>query len=362
MDTFIDSSWYFLRYIAPGNQQRPFTKEVNEWMPVDLYVGGIEHAILHLLYARFITHFLHDIGHLEGKEPFRRLLTQGMVQGQTYRERESGRYLLPGNAVDPSLVEASWEKMSKSKHNGVEPEDIIAKYGADTVRLFMLFKAPPEAAIQWEVGAIHGVHRWLHRVWALCRDHAHAATEGTGGRHSLEEEKQALSLATSKAVKQVTSELEGRLALNVAVSELMVLSNVLRELQSSLAGGAEFHASLSTLVRLLAPMAPHLASELWEGLKEVCRSLSLPQPTSSVLEEAWPIVSTEEQSTVNIVLQVDGRKVKVITVATDMLSRHKDLEAHVNAVAMEAGILGNKTVSKVYMGYEGKAWNFVTKP
>jgi leucyl-tRNA synthetase len=214
MDTFVDSSWYFLRFLDPFHVTKPVDVELAEkWMPVDIYVGGVEHAILHLLYARFITHFLHGIGMVPEKEPFKQLLTQGMVQGLTYRSPSSGSYLRPDevewkegcpvSSLSGELLTSSWEKMSKSKHNGVDPEDIVEKHGADAVRLFTLFKAPPHMAIQWDVEAIHGVERWLQRILSLVEQHNDVIGGGLPHRPAPTPIS-SITKATNHAIEQVS--------------------------------------------------------------------------------------------------------------------------------------------------------------
>jgi leucyl-tRNA synthetase len=177
MDTFIDSSWYFLRYTDAKNPEAAFEQaKVNGWMPVDQYVGGIEHAILHLLYSRFITKVLRDRGLLSCDEPFERLLTQGMVQNTAYKNPKTGKYVAPADVADPANpvdpttgdgLEVFYEKMSKSKYNGVDPKSVLTKYGADTARMFILFKAPPEKDLEWDDADVEGQFRFLNRVWRL---------------------------------------------------------------------------------------------------------------------------------------------------------------------------------------------------
>ena len=177
MDTFMCSSWYFLRFADPHNTELPFSREAaNRWLPVQQYVGGIEHAILHLLYSRFFTKALKDRGLLDVNEPFDRLLTQGMVQGTTYRNPTTGRYVAPADVADPEQpvdpetgepLEVLFEKMSKSKYNGVDPAAVIDRYGADTARMFILFKAPPEKDLEWDDADVEGQYRFLQRIWRL---------------------------------------------------------------------------------------------------------------------------------------------------------------------------------------------------
>ena len=190
MDTFIDSSWYYLRYPDATNEQQVFNSEiVNDWLPVDQYVGGIEHAILHLLYSRFFTKVLRDRGLCNFDEPFQRLLTQGMVQGITYKNPVTGKYIPsaevnPEDPKDPKTgdeLEVFFEKMSKSKYNGVDPLDVMSKYGADTARMFILFKAPPEKDLEWDDADVQGQFRFLNRVWLLINEYA--------ANHSLSESK-----------------------------------------------------------------------------------------------------------------------------------------------------------------------------
>ncbi|CAI8015552.1 Leucine--tRNA ligase [Geodia barretti] len=352
MDTFVDSSWYFLRFIDPHLNDKPFSEAVRRWMPVDLYVGGVEHAILHLLYARFITHFLHDQGFLSHKEPFQKLLAQGMVQGKTYRLRSSGRYLRPeeregremvGNEDDE--VRVSWEKMSKSKYNGVDPEDVIREYGADTVRVFMLFKAPPELDMQWDTQAIRGMLRWLGRVWTLTHEHVKVCQrrgereEGEEKEEEGEEGEQKIVSATHRAIQEVTASFTERHTFNVAVSELMILSNTLRD-GRSLSGSPAYHSALETLCLLLAPMAPHVTAHLWEDLQGVRRVLGLPIIKGDVLSQPWPqcdeSLPNRPTDTVEFVLQVNGRKRAVLSLPSHLVDS-EDLSREVVRGAVGGG-------------------------
>ena len=275
LDTFVDSSWYFLRYTSPQDDEEPWSPEaVRRWLPVDMYSGGIEHAILHLLYARFIVKVLFDLGHLEFIEPFHKLLNQGMV---IYR----------GAAL------------SKSKGNVVEPLPLIETWGADTIRLTMMFAAPVEDDVDWATVSVAGVHKWLGRVWRA----VHAAAEGGANGGATER----LSRAAHRATKAVTSDYE-RFGFNVAISKMMVLTN---ELQRGIDSGAAADAvrdAAERLVVLLAPMAPHITEELWrETLGHA----------ESVLHAGWPAwdEALTREDEVTLVVQVDGRVRDRITVS-----------------------------------------------
>ncbi|MEG3844186.1 leucine--tRNA ligase, partial [Microcoleus sp. herbarium14] len=237
MDTFIDSSWYFLRYPDARNEEKVFdTAKTNDWMPVDQYVGGIEHAILHLLYSRFFTKVLRDRGLIDCDEPFKRLLTQGMVQAMAYKNPVTGKYIPPAD-VDPAnpkdpqtgeALEVFYEKMSKSKYNGVDPLQVMGKYGVDTARMFILFKAPPEKDLEWDDADVEGQFRFLNRVWRLVTEFCGtgilpvAGLPETGGtpipqldnadnvkNHNLSKPEQDLRRAIHVAIKEVSEDLEG---------------------------------------------------------------------------------------------------------------------------------------------------------
>ncbi len=273
MDTFIDSSWYFLRYPDAKNEQQVFdSAKTNDWMPVDQYVGGIEHAILHLLYSRFFTKVLRDRGLLNFDEPFQRLLTQGMVQGLTYKNPVTGKYI-PSAQVDPAnprdpetgeTLQIFYEKMSKSKYNGIDPEQVLAKYGADTARMFILFKAPPEKDLEWEDADVEGQFRFLNRVWRLVTsvDNMDAINRVT--TKELNKAEKELRRAIHTAIKEVTEDLQGDYQFNTAISELMKLSNALAD--ASCKDSPIFVEGIQTLVMLLAPFAPHISEELWHLL------------------------------------------------------------------------------------------------
>ncbi|HEY9887374.1 MAG TPA: leucine--tRNA ligase, partial [Candidatus Obscuribacterales bacterium] len=290
MDTFIDSSWYFLRFADARNETVIFDPaKANDWLPVDQYVGGIEHAILHLLYSRFFTKVLRDRGLITVDEPFSRLLTQGMVQNITYKNPKTGKYIPieqitdVNQPVDPETGEALegfYEKMSKSKYNGVAPQDVLARYGADTARMFILFKAPPEKDLEWDDADVEGQYRFLNRVWRLVTEFAAQAPGGKPLTASadLSKPEKDLRRAIHIAIQAITEDIEGDYQFNTAVSELMKLSNALTE--ASCPESPVYAEGIYTLVQLLAPFAPHIAEELWQQLGQ----------SGSIHQQPWPVL------------------------------------------------------------------------
>ncbi len=334
MDTFICSSWYYLRYCDPHNTALPFAKEAaDRWLPVDQYVGGIEHAILHLLYSRFFTKVLRDRGLLGFDEPFSRLLTQGMVQAITYKNPHTGKYIPPAEVADPSdprdpltgeVLEVFYEKMSKSKHNGVDPAVVIDRYGADTARMFILFKAPPEKDLEWDDADVEGQFRFLQRLWRLV-DGAVARglrlTVMAGGSAQttpsaptfrpadLTQQERELRRAVHTAIAAIDQDLaDGAYQFNTAVSELMKLSNAMGGSVESV-GDAVAQEALSALVVLLAPFAPHLAEELWQKL----------EGPGSVHQQRWPSADASAlvRDSLEVVIQVKGKVRGSLTVPAD---------------------------------------------
>ncbi|MFQ6537138.1 MULTISPECIES: leucine--tRNA ligase [Aphanothece] len=327
MDTFMCSSWYYLRYSDPHNDALPFRREaVDDWLPVDQYVGGIEHAILHLLYARFFTKVLRDRGLLGFSEPFTRLLTQGMVQGITYKNPVSGKYIAPADVADPTdprdpttgeVLEVFYEKMSKSKYNGVDPSVVIDRYGADTARMFILFKAPPEKDLEWDDADVEGQFRFLQRLWRLV-DGARARglrLDGDGtaapGENpaavsidaaALNPGARELRRAVHTAIAAVSDDLDGDFQFNTAVSELMKLSNAMTE-HLEAAPEPVAREALRTLLLLLAPFAPHLAEELWAMLGAGSGA------AASIHLQSWPRADAQAllRDTIPLVIQIKGK-------------------------------------------------------
>ncbi|MGI9861600.1 leucine--tRNA ligase [Moorella naiadis] len=279
MDTFVCSSWYFLRYTSPHSQEQAFKRDkVDYWMNVDQYIGGVEHAILHLMYARFFTKALYDFGLVGVEEPFQNLLTQGMV-----------------------LKEGS--KMSKSKGNIVSPEEIIDRYGADTARLFILFAAPPERDLEWSDQGVEGCYRFLNRVWRLVASYAEAVRQAGGPLGIKDHADRELWCLLHATIKKVTADVEERFNFNTAISAIMELVNGCYRYQDSVPEQEQNLALmgevLRKLVTILAPFAPHIAEELWQGLGG----------RASVHLEAWPqydpaALAAEE---VTLVVQINGK-------------------------------------------------------
>ncbi|MDR1774030.1 MAG: leucine--tRNA ligase [Clostridioides sp.] len=286
MDTFVDSSWYFLRYVDNKNTDEPFSKElVDKWHPVDQYIGGVEHAILHLLYSRFFVKALNKVGMLSFKEPFKNLLTQGMV-----------------------LKEGS--KMSKSKGNIVSPVEIIEEYGADTARLFVLFAAPPERDLEWSEQGVEGCFRFLNRVYRLV-DELSDIAKGSYEFGTLTKEDKDMRYQIHYALKKVTEELSSKFGFNTAISALMELINETykyKELETR--NNAVLKECIETVVVILAPFAPHLGDELWEMIGN----------TESVFGISWPKYDEKAlvRDEVEIVVQVNGKVRENLIVSTDI--------------------------------------------
>ncbi|MGB3263959.1 MAG: leucine--tRNA ligase [Microcoleus sp.] len=364
MDTFMDSSWYFLRYPDAQNQEQVFdTAKTNDWMPVDQYVGGIEHAILHLLYSRFFTKVLRDRGLIDCDEPFKRLLTQGMVQAMAYKNPVTGKYVPPAD-VDPTnpkdpqtgeALEVFYEKMSKSKYNGVDPLEVMGKYGVDTARMFILFKAPPEKDLEWDDADVEGQFRFLNRVWRLVTEFASPppAWAGTGAPPLQGGEKDVLSKAEKDlrraihtAIKEVREDLEGDYQFNTAVSEMMKLNNALADAKCK--DSPVYAEGINTLILLLAPFSPHIADELWHLIGN----------SESVHTQTWPTVDPSALITdeITLVIQVMGKTRGTIQVPSG--ADKAALEKFARESELAKRHLEGKEIKKVIV-VPGKLVNFV---
>ncbi|MEO6396334.1 MAG: leucine--tRNA ligase [Devosia sp.] len=316
MDTFVDSSWYFARFTAPHAEPPTVPPIADSWLPVDQYIGGVEHAILHLLYSRFFARAMHKTGHLGMDEPFRGMFTQGMVVHETYRDN-AGEWLFPSevdlegmgetrrakNASTGAPVEiGSIEKMSKSKRNVVDPDEIVRTYGADCARWFMLSDSPPERDVQWTEAGIEGASRFQQRVWKLVHETLAFAASPAGS--STEAEILAIRKLTHRTVKAVGDNIEG-LRFNSAVAQIYELTNALTKFAATLetvpstAGAAELRASIETLIVLIAPMMPHLGESAWQALGK----------PGLAADARWPAVDADllVDDTVAIAVQVNGK-------------------------------------------------------
>ena len=374
LDTFVDSSWYFLRYLSPGCPEPFDPQEAARYLPVHVYVGGIEHAILHLLYARFFTHFLHRRGLLPHREPFRALLTQGMVQGLTYKHPVTGQFIAPSlvtkdgdgaHVVEDGqrvALDVVWEKMSKSKHNGVEPASVITRYGADTVRLFVLFKAPPEKSLNWDEDAIQGQVRWLNRIQALTAQHTAAlASAPAVPLHPLSPSLVALRAATRSAVAQVTYMVEAH-TFNVAIALLMKLTNTLQEharAHPADVASAAFHDAMRAVTRMLAPMAPHYAAEMWEALGE-----GRGERGWGVHGEAWPEMGKEAEAAwlgqgeagVSLSVMLNGKKLCGMELEQAMMGDQSAVESRVlQSAEVKVALQGRAPRRVVFVHQKAKA-------
>ncbi|WP_414566318.1 MULTISPECIES: leucine--tRNA ligase [unclassified Anabaena] len=362
MDTFIDSSWYFLRHPDAQNEQQVFDPaKTNDWMPVDQYVGGIEHAILHLLYSRFFTKVLRDRGLLNFDEPFQRLLTQGMVQGLTYMNPKKGGKdkWVPSNLVNPAdprdpqtsePLQRLYATMSKSKGNGVAPEDVISKYGVDTARMFILFKAPPEKDLEWDEADVEGQFRFLNRVWRLVTDYAATGVSRKQAQLAdLSKSEKELRRAIHTAIQAVTEDLEDEYQFNTAVSELMKLSNALSDADCK--NSPIYAEGIQTLVIMLAPFAPHIGDELWQLLGN----------KNSIHTQTWPsfdpaaLVADE----ITLVIQINGKKRADIPVPAQ--ANKAELEKYARESEVVQRYIQDQEIKKVIV-VPGKLVNFVVTP
>ncbi|KGD95642.1 MULTISPECIES: leucine--tRNA ligase [Rhizobium/Agrobacterium group] len=355
MDTFVDSSWYFTRFTAPWENGPTDPAAANHWLPVDQYIGGIEHAILHLLYSRFFTRAMRETGHVDVKEPFKGLFTQGMVVHETYRHGSgpNGEWVSPADIrieeVDgkrratllltgEEVTIGSIEKMSKSKKNVVDPDDIIASYGADTARFFVLSDSPPDRDVIWSEAGVEGAHRFTQRLWRLISE----ASEGLAGVHpaaAREGDALAISQLAHKTLKAVQGDYD-KLSFNKAVARIYELVNTLATPLGKVAAGegdAAYRAAVRNaaeiLIQLVAPMTPHLAEECWAvlGNKDLVAETAWPQ-----YDEALVI-----ENDVTLPVQINGKKRAELTIARDA-----------DQSAVEAAVL---TLDAVKAALDGRA-------
>ena len=325
MDTFVDSSWYYLRYLDSHNAEKPFEKaNADSWTPVDQYIGGIEHAVMHLLYARFFHKALRDMGLVETNEPFKRLLTQGMVLGPSYYSQNERKFYFPKDveikdtkAFSKSTGEeltVKIEKMSKSKNNGVDPEEIVKEYGADPARVFTLFAAPPEKELEWNVNGLAGAYRFINRLFLIISDSFKFADKNAGKEDNYgidlnkrNEKDEEIQKKLHQTVKKVTESIEDDFHFNTAIAAVMELLNdmttykqeVIDKNDVSTESKKIWKEVLDKVILLIAPFAPHIADELWEIIGN----------KTFTFEEEWPTFEKEltKEHKMNLVVQINGK-------------------------------------------------------
>lgn len=370
MDTFVESSWYYARYASPqytGGMVDP--EAANHWLPVDQYIGGIEHAILHLLYARFFHKLMRDEGLVSSNEPFKNLLTQGMVVADTYyRTLENGGkdWFNPADVVlerdskakvisaklkaDGLPVEiGGTEKMSKSKNNGVDPQSMIDQFGADTCRLFMMFASPPDMSCEWSDAGVEGANRFLRRVWRLAQQHVNQGVAGALDVASLDDEQKAVRRAIHLAIKQSSFDIGQHHKFNTAIAQVMTLMNVLEKAATATEQDrALLQEGLEAVALLLAPITPHISHQLWQELGH----------EEAIIDAAWPQVdeSALVQDSLTLVIQVNGKLRGEIIVAAS--ASREEVEAAARANENVQRFTEGVTIRKVIV-VPGKLVNIV---
>jgi leucyl-tRNA synthetase len=349
MDTFVDSSWYYARYASKRGDTAMVDDETSYWMPVDQYIGGIEHAILHLLYSRFWWKVMRDTGLARGDEPFMRLLTQGMVLNEIFfRKPASGRiqYFNPAEIEiktddkggrlgaifksDGQPVESGGiGTMSKSKNNGVDPQSLIEQYGADTARLFMMFAAPPEMTLEWSDEGVAGASRFLRRLWKLVADHASQGLVTKGDFSSLSPALKDLRRQAHQTLAKVTDDIGRRRTFNTAIASVMELLNAVSKLDdSSVPARAVCQEALEFAVLTLSPIVPHICHTLWQvlGHREAVLDMRWPKPDDAALKqdnlEIVVQVNGKLRGRVSVPVQAGEDKVREIALADEAVARH----------------------------------------
>ncbi|QXI29257.1 leucine--tRNA ligase [Pseudomonas vanderleydeniana] len=370
MDTFVESSWYYARYASPryeGGLVDP--KAADHWLPVDQYIGGIEHAILHLLYARFFHKLMRDEGLVSSNEPFKNLLTQGMVIAETYYRREANGAYTWFNPADVELVRDSkakvisaklisdglpveiggTEKMAKSKNNGVDPQSMIDQFGADTCRLFMMFASPPDMSAEWSDSGVEGSHRFLKRVWRLAQAHVSQGLPGKLDIASLSDEQKAIRRSIHLAIKQASHDVGQNHKFNTAIAQVMTLMNVLEKAaQGTDQDRALIQEGLETVTLLLAPITPHICHELWNRLGHA----------DPVIDAHWPAQddSALVQDSLVLVIQVNGKLRGQIEMPASATREEIEAAARVNENVLR--FIDGLTIRKVIV-VPGKLVNIV---
>ena len=370
MDTFVESSWYYARYASPKFDGGMVDKAAaNHWLPVDQYIGGIEHAILHLLYARFFHKLMRDEGLVDSNEPFTNLLTQGMVIAETYYRLQDNGAKLWFNPADVELemdakgkplsaklksdglpVEIGGiEKMSKSKNNGVDPQTMIEQYGADTCRLFMMFASPPDMSLEWSDSGVEGANRFLRRVWRLAHAHTTAGLPGALDTASLNDAQKVIRRAIHLAIRQASQDIGQHHKFNTAIAQVMTLMNVLEKAPNDSAQDrALLQEGLEAVALLLAPITPHISHALWQQLGHA----------EPIIDATWPQVDQAAlvQDSLTLVVQVNGKLRGEIQVAAS--ASREEVEAAARANENVLRFTAGTTIRKVIV-VPGKLVNIV---
>ncbi|KAH0946768.1 hypothetical protein HN011_011740 [Eciton burchellii] len=368
MDTFVDSSWYFLRFLDPKNTKEMFSKEkIKETFPVDLYIGGKEHAVLHLYYARFISHFLYSEGLLPYQEPFKQLLVQGVVMGRTYKVKNTGKYISESDVVKENdryvtksgePVSTFWEKMSKSKHNGIDPVNILDKYGMDTTRLLILADVAPTSTRNWSEDTIPGVLNWQNRVWLTVRQFKferdnislEELQQGSTDPKYIEQDAYLFD-SRNYFLKNVTFNIIGSQQLSVAISRMQGLTNSIRKVSKEcLRKSRQYERALAVQIIMLAPFAPHLASELWANFCSAKNHLIDREEVSldkNVFEQKWPEIDMDYKLILNVYANKNQfMKLKIPRCTLDEMTAKTAFE-YVNLDPLYQKYLKDKKVSQI---------------
>lgn len=369
-DTFMESSWYYARYCCPNHDQAMLDPAAaNYWLPVDQYIGGIEHAVMHLLYARFYHKLLRDSGLVDSDEPFRRLLCQGMVLADTFYtldEKGARHWIAPADIIGDrngkgelinirhketgkSVEYAGMGKMSKSRNNGIDPQQLIDQYGADTVRLYTMFAAPPEQSLEWSESGVEGAHRFLRRLWKMAADHLSGDDVPDLDKSAMTTEQQDLRRKTHETIRKVSDDYSRRLTFNTAIAAVMELTNsISRFSDTSGQGRAVVREALEATILLLAPVVPHITHCIWQELGHA----------EPVITATWPVLDESAliRDSITLVVQVNGKvRARLETSAdTDKASLEKLALAQPNVQKFIEG----KTVRKVIV-VPGKLVNIV---
>ncbi len=366
-DTFMESSWYYARYCSPKADQMLDPAAANYWLPVDQYIGGIEHAVMHLLYSRFFHKLLRDAGLVNSDEPFKRLLCQGMVLADinyTLNDKGVKTYVAPGEVEvrdgqhflkdsDTPVVHAGMGKMSKSKNNGIDPQELIDQYGADTVRLYTMFASPPTQTLEWSESGVEGANRFLRRFWKMVATHVATGSCATLDIATLSDDMKALRRKTHETIAKVTEDCDKRLTFNTAIAAIMELTNAINKFSSSAEGASEqgravVQEALEATTLLLAPIVPHTGHALWKELGH----------EEAIVNATWPKLdeSALVKEAITLIVQVNGKvraKLEVPATATP-----DEIKALAKADANVQKFIGDLTIRKEIV-VPGKLVNIV---